>query len=256
MKQSVISIFLIILLVAFIVIVLITGMMKTDVSSVCQLFLNVEFLDAVFFSLKTSFIATVMAFFIGVPSGFFLARNKGCISGIIDTIFDIPVVVPPLVVGVLLLTFFNYPLMKEIYPMVFTLSGAVIAQFFVAVPLTVKSAKTAFELVPEKYEMIAMTLGSKPFKSFYDTTFKIALPGIVSGVILTWLRCMGEFGATLMVGGGIPFETENIPINIYLNMAGGDIKSGIAASVVSIIIAFISVILVKIILNLKYRRNA
>ena len=245
MKHSFLTKLLICILFIFILAVLVVGIMKTNCSSVYALFQNREFIDAVWFSLKTSLIATFLSFVIGVPSGFFLARNRGIFSGLLDAVFDIPMVVPPLVVGVFLLTFFNVPIIKQLYPFIFTTAGAVTAQFFVAVPLTIKSSKSAFELVPPVYEVVAMTLGSRPFKSFYDTTFKIAFPGILSGLILTWLRCMGEFGATLMVGGGIPFKTENIPINIYLNMTGGDFSAGIAASVVAIAIAFICIIFVK-----------
>ena len=255
MKHSFFTKILISILFVFIIAVLAAGVMKTNCSSVYALFMNREFLDAVWFSLKTSLIATFLSFVIGVPSGFFLARNKGLFTGVLDAVFDIPMIVPPLVVGVFLLTFFNVPIIKQLYPFIFTTAGAVTAQFFVAVPLTIKSSKSAFELVPPVYEMVAMTLGSRPFKSFYDTTFKIAFPGILSGLILTWLRCMGEFGATLMVGGGIPFKTENIPINIYLNMTSGDFKAGIAASVVSIIIAFVCIVCIKIIFYLKNRRK-
>jgi molybdate transport system permease protein len=255
MKHSFLTKLLIYILFVFIIAVLGAGIMKTSCSSVYLLFQNIEFLDAIWFSLKTSLIATFLSFIVGVPSGLFLARNKGLFIGLLDAVFDIPMIVPPLVVGVFLLTFFNIPAIKQLYSFIFTMPGAVIAQFFVAVPLTIKSSKNAFELVSPAYEIVAMTLGSKPFKSFYDTTFKIAFSGILSGVILTWLRCMGEFGATLMVGGGIPFKTENVPINIYLNMTSGDFETGIAASVVSIVIAFICIILIKTILYLNQRRK-
>lgn len=88
--------------------------------------------------------------------------------------------------------------------------------------------------MPPVYERIAKTLGAGPFKSFYDTTFKIAFPAILAGLTLTWLRCMGEFGATLMVGGGIPGKTENIPVYICLNMSSGDFDKGMAARIIAI----------------------
>ncbi len=243
------------LLFIFIVLVLMAGILKTDTASLVELLNNDEFIAAVWFSLKTSLLATVLAFLVGVPAGFYLARTKSYFVVIIDAVFDIPMIVPPLVVGVFLLIFFNVPIIKNIYSFIFTLYGAVIAQFFVAVPLTIKSAKSAFELIPDTYEMVAMTLGSRPFKAFYNTTFKIAFPGILSGLILTWLRCMGEFGATLMVGGGIPLKTENIPINIYLNMSGGDFKLGVAASIFAISIALVCIIFLKLIYFLAKRRK-
>jgi molybdate transport system permease protein len=204
------------------------------------------FQRAIVFSLQTSLSATMLAFVVGLPAGFYLARNKGITARLLDALLDIPVVIPPLIVGVILLSVFNLPLLKKVYDFVFTAPGAVVAQFFVAVPFTVKSAKAGFDLVPPVYERIAMTLGAGPFKSFYDTTFKMAFPAILGGLTLTWLRCMGEFGATLMVGGGIPGKTENIPVYIYISMSSGDFEKGMAASILAIVFSFASILVVKL----------
>ena len=159
MKHSIFTKLISSILFVFIVVVLVVGVMKISNLSIFTLFHNIEFVDAVWFSLKTSLIATFLFFVIGVPSGFFLARNNIFFSGLLDAVFDIPVVVPPLVVGVFLLTFFNSPLIKQIYPLIFTTAGAVTAQFFVAVSLTIKSSKSAFGLISPVYEIVAMTLG-------------------------------------------------------------------------------------------------
>ncbi|MCP4750196.1 MAG: ABC transporter permease subunit [Proteobacteria bacterium] len=254
MKISSISRVVVVLLALFFIGVLITGVLSISAGSVADLFRDQGFLTAVLFSLKTSLVATVFAFVTGVPAGFFLARNRGRISRLLDVLFDIPIVIPPLIVGVLLLTFFNLPFVKSFYSFIFTMAGAVVAQFFVAVPFTVKSAKSAFELVPPVYERIAMTLGARPFRSFYDTTFKIAFPGILSGLILTWLRCVGEFGATLMVGGGIPGKTENIPVNVYLHITSGDFDKGITASITAVVLSLLCIVVINA-LFLRKRRT-
>lgn len=237
-------------LLILILAVIFVSFFNTAPEDIEKLLINKEFISSVFFSLKTSFLATCLAFIFGMPTGLYLARTKNLFSGVMDIVVDIPMVLPPLIVGVMLITFFKSSGLEALYSFIFTASGAVAAQFFVALPLIVKSSKSSFELVSQRYETIAMTLGSKPFKAFYDTTFKIAFPGIMSGVILTWLRCMGEFGATLLIGGGIPYKTENIPINIYINMSSGDFGMGMAASVLSIVIIVIFVVVIKI-LTLK-----
>ncbi len=244
MKISSISRIIVFVLACFFVVVMVSGIIGLESDAVFDLFSDRGFLLAVAFSLKTSLAATALAFVVGVPSGFFLARNKSGLSKILDVLFDIPIVIPPLIVGVLLLSFFNISVVKSVYSFVFTAIGAVVAQFFVAVPFTIKSSKNAFGLVSPVYERIAMTLGAKPLKSFYDTTFKIAFPGVLSGLILTWLRCLGEFGATLMIGGGIPGKTENIPINVYLHMISGDYEKGISASVMTIVLSLICIIVI------------
>lgn len=237
-------------LLILILAVIFVSFFNTDSKDIEKLLTNKEFISSVFFSLKTSFLATFLAFIFGMPTGLYLARTKNIFSGIMDIVVDIPMVLPPLIVGVMLITFFKSSGLEDFYSFIFTASGAVAAQFFVALPLIIKSSKSSFELVSQTYETIAMTLGSKPCKAFYDTTFKIAFPGIMSGIILTWLRCMGEFGATLLIGGGIPYKTENIPINIYINMSSGDFGMGMAASVLSITIIVIFVVAIKI-LTLK-----
>jgi molybdate transport system permease protein len=251
MKISNISRVVAIILAVFFIAVLIAGIWRIEFQSIGALLADQGFLYSVGFSLKTSLLATILAFITGVPTGFFLARNKGSISQFLDVVFDIPIVVPPLIVGVLLITFFNLAFVHDFYRFIFTTSGAVIAQFFVAVPFTIKSSKSAFELIPPIYERIAMTLGAKAFRSFYDTTFKIAFPGILSGVLLTWLRCLGEFGATLMVGGGIPGKTENIPINVYLSISSGEFEKGLSASVITIILVFVCILVI----NAVFLRN-
>ena len=251
MKISSISRILAIILAVFLIAVLFSGIWRMGTHSLEILLTDQGFITAVLFSLKTSLIATFFAFVIGIPSGYFLARSKGVVSKILDVVFDIPIVIPPLIVGVLLIAFFNTVMMKGVYEFIFTVAGAVIAQFFVAVPFTIKSSKGAFELVPPIYERIAMTLGAGSFRSFYDTTFKMAFPGIFSGLLLTWLRCLGEFGATLMVGGGIPGKTENIPINVYLSISSGEFEKGLSASIITVLLVFACIITI----NTFFLRN-
>ncbi|HBM17075.1 MAG TPA: molybdenum ABC transporter permease [Lentisphaeria bacterium] len=234
-----------IILLFIILAVIAVSFYNIKMEDVSKLLKNKEFLYSVLFSLQTSFFATLFAFVFGFPSGLYLARNRSALSDIVDVIVDIPMVLPPLIVGVLLITFLKSTYIENIYTFIFTPSGAVAAQFIVALPLIIKASKSSFELVPQIYETIAMTLGSKPCKAFYDTTFKIAFRGIMSGVVLAWLRCMGEFGATLLIGGGIPYKTENIPINIYINISSGDFSMGMAASVLSIGIVIIFVVIIK-----------
>jgi molybdate transport system permease protein len=231
-----------------------TGLFHIRLDDVRAVLAAPTFFAAICFSLKTALAATVLSFIFGIPTGFYLARKKSRFSRLLDVLFDIPIIIPPLIVGVLLLTFFNLPAVSRFHSFIFTTCGAITAQFFVAAPFTIKSARNAFELVPPVYERIAMTLGANPLVSFFDTTFRIAFPGIFSGLILTWLRCMGEFGATLMVGGGIRGKTENLPIHVYLHMSSGDFNLGITVSMLTIILAVGCVLMVNMVfLKSRYR---
>ncbi len=200
-----------------------------------------RFLDALIFGFETSIIATFLSSLFGIPSGYYLARNNGFFIKFLDSIFDIPLIIPPLIIGAMLLIFFN----KVLPDFIFTIKGAVIAQFFISFPYVLKSAKNSFELVTDIYENIAMTLGANPFRSFFDTTFKISFGSILSGIILSWIRSFGEFGATLIVGGGISKKTENIPIYIYQTISEGQFEKGLSASILIIFVGLIFLFMIK-----------
>ncbi len=246
MKLTRVSLVFSLILSIFVLSIIVYGFMRISPKYIFELFNDREFLDAVLFGLKTPTMATLISAIFGIPSGFFLARSETIAAKVLDAFFDVPIIIPPLVVGALLLNFFNAPAVKAFYSFIFTAAGATIAQFFIAFPFTVKASKSAFELIPPIYERIAMTLGASNFRSFYDTTFKLTVGGILSRLMLTWLRSLGEFGATLMVGGGIAYKTANIPINIYLKMTEGDFNKGLAASILVVVISFLSVIIVKV----------
>jgi len=200
-----------------------------------------RFYKALIFGLETSIIATTISVIFGVPSGYYLARSRGLLVRFLDSIFDIPLIIPPLIVGAMLLIFFN----KIIPEFIFTIKGAIVAQFFISFPYILKASKSSFELVPEIYEQIALTLGAKPIRSFWDTTFKLSFGGILTGTILSWIRSFGEFGATLLVGGGISNKTENIPIFIYQTILEGNFEKGLSASIMIIFIGLIFLFMVK-----------
>lgn len=251
MKLTKLSILPTVILIAFVLSVLIWGFSSVSPSDFFYLFKDKEFLSAAIFGLETSLVALLFSSLLGIPAGFLLARSSGILSKVSGVLLDLPIVIPPLVVGVLLLNVFNSPFISYVYSFVFTFLGAAIAQFFVAFPFAVKSSKSAFELIPPVYERIAMTLGAGYFKSFFDTTFRLAFENMVSGLVLSWLRSLGEFGATLIVGGGIAYKTENIPINIYLKITEGNFKEGLAASLFVIIVVFICVLSVRFLIKGK-----
>jgi len=243
-----ISIFLFLFTITILILI---PILKIKISDILSLFSNKRFINAIVFGLKTSLIATFLSGVLGIPTGYFLARNKKFFSKIIETVFDIPIIVPPLIIGVFFLILFNTNFVKSFYNFIFTIYGAIIVQFFISFPYTLKAAKSTFEIIPEKYEQIAMTLGASPFRSFFDTTFKLSINGIISGIILSWIRSFGEFGGTLIVGGGIINKTENIPIYIYMTISQGEFYKGISASFVVILLSIIFLVIIKSILTTK-----
>lgn len=199
--------------------------------------------EPVILSLKVASIATFVAFFLGIFFAWLLTKRNVPGKNIWETILILPLVLPPSIVGYLLLKVFGkrgligaFLLDTFGVQVVFTWIACVIAAVVVAFPLMYQNAKGAFQSVDQNYELAARTLGSGPFKVFRTVTFPQAIPGVLSGVILTFARAMGEFGATLMLAGNIPGRTQTIPTSIYYAVSTG--KDDQAAWLVAVMVLF------------------
>ena len=185
-------------------------------------------LEPVILSLKVASIATVFAFILGILFAYFLTKKRIPGKSVWETLIIIPMVIPPSIVGYLLLKVFGkrgpigaFLLDTFGIQIVFTWVACVIAACVVALPLMYQNAKAAFQSVDETYELAAHTLGSGEWKTFWTVLFPLARPGIISGITLTFARAMGEFGATLMLAGNIEGQTQTIPTAIYYAVATG-----------------------------------
>ncbi|WP_188455421.1 molybdate ABC transporter permease subunit [Virgibacillus oceani] len=180
-------------------------------------------------SLKIAGIATCIVLVFGTLFARLLARNQFPGKRIIESILMLPLVLPPTVVGFGLLYLFgnNGPigsiLMQAFdFQIVFTWIGAVIAATVVAFPLMYQSASAAFQNYDRNIENAALTMGASKFRVFWTISFPLAWPGLLAGLVLTFARALGEFGATLMIAGYIPNKTETIPLAIYFAVETGN----------------------------------
>ena len=199
--------------------------------------------EPVILSLKVAAIATVIAFFLVVFFAYLLTKKDIPGKNIWETVLILPLILPPSIVGYLLLKVFGkrgpigaFLLDTFGIQVVFTWIACVIAASVVALPLMYQNAKGAFQSVDETYEMAAKTLGSRPFKVFRTITIPLSAPGIISGIVLTFARALGEFGATLMLAGNIPGKTQTIPTSIYYAVVTG--KDEQATTLVFIMVLF------------------
>lgn len=178
-------------------------------------------------SLKTALLATLITFFIGILAAYWMLNYRGRWKSLIEGAFVFPLILPPTVVGFLLLLLFgkNGPIGQLLLPLnfsvVFTWHGAVIAATVVAFPLMYKTALGSFEQIDANLLRVARTLGASEWTIFWRITIPLALPGIVAGTILAFARALGEFGATLMIAGNIPGQTQTIPMAIYFAVEAG-----------------------------------
>jgi len=180
-------------------------------------------------SIEVAIVSGIFVFILGLFFGKIMAvrRFKGKV--LIDTIFLLPLVLPPTVVGFLLIIIFgnNSPVGRWIewmfqQPVMFTWWAAVIAATVVAFPLMYQSARTGFEAIDLDIENAARVDGANEFKVFLFVSIPLALKSIISGAVLSFARALGEFGATLMFAGNIPDKTQTIPTAIYVAIDSGN----------------------------------
>lgn len=193
-------------------------------------------------SLRVAVIALVVVACSAIPLARILARNEFYGKDILEAAITLPLVLPPSVIGygLLMLIGKNGLLGKLLAEagllLIFTWWAAVLASTVVAFPLLYQSAKGAFKSVDLNYEMAARTLGAGELRIFFTVTLPLAWPGIIAGLVLSFARALGEFGATLMVAGNIPGQTQTIPLAIYFAVDAGDNVT--ARTLVAIITVF------------------
>lgn len=186
--------------------------------------------------------AVIVVGCIGVPVARLMAKQEFPGKDVVEALITLPLVLPPSVIGYGLLRLIgNKGLLGNALSsmgvsIIFTWWAVVLAATVVSFPLMYQSAKAAFKSVDLNYEKAARTLGASEAKIFFTITLPLAWPGLVAGLVLSFARAIGEFGATLMVAGNIPGQTQTIPLAIYFAVEAGD--DATAQTLVAIVTIF------------------
>jgi molybdate transport system permease protein len=197
-------------------------------------------LSPIWISLATSLTATAITFVVGIAAAAWRERRSGPMFALLDGIFLLPLVLPPTVVGFLLLLLFgrNGPfgriLLKLGTTIVFSWPATVIAAAVVSFPLMYVTARAALAQVDPELMNAARTLGASEWRAFRRVAMPLAAPGILAGMILSFARAFGEFGATLMIAGDIPGRTETIPLAIYFAVESNEMSRAIFWSLIDV----------------------
>ncbi len=205
-------------------------------------------LSPLWISLKTASLATIIAFLVGIIAAYWILNYQGKGKSIIESIFVAPLILPPTVVGFLLLLLLGKkgPIGQLLAPfdinIVFTWYAGVIAATVVAFPLMYKTALGAFQQIDSNLLRVARTLGASELKVFWLIALPLALPGILAGIVLTFCRALGEFGATLMIAGNIPGETQTIPMAIYFAVEAGAMNEAWVWVLIILAVSFSAII--------------
>ncbi len=201
-------------------------------------------------SLLTTSVSLVVVVGLGTPLAWTLARSRGRVARALETLAQLPIVIPPAVAGVALLLAFGRRglLAGWLYPrgwsVAFTTAAVVLAEVFVSAPFFVQAATSAFRRIDEKLVVVARSLGASPLRVFWRVAMPLAAPGLVAGAAMSWARSLGEFGATLMFAGNLQGETQTLPLAIYTALES-DGRAAEALSVVLVVVAFLLLMLVR-----------
>ena len=199
-------------------------------------------------SLLVVFCATIIVGVLGLALAFLLAKREFRGKELLDAVLTMPLVLPPTVTGYYLIILLGRRglLGSYIYDLtgwtfVFTWQGAVAAAVVVSLPLMIRASRASIESVNPNYEIASYTLGKSELETFFRITLPLARRGIFAGLILSFARALGEFGATLMIAGNIPGKTQTMPLAIYEAVASGDDKQ---AQILALILTTISILAV------------
>ncbi|MCL9776320.1 molybdate ABC transporter permease subunit [Vibrio methylphosphonaticus] len=205
-------------------------------------------LQALWLSLKVASVAIIWLIPIGIFLAWILSKKTFVGKSLLDSLIHLPLVLPPVVVGYLLLISmgrqgFLGQLLFQWFGISFSFSwkGAVLACIVVALPLMVRSIRLSMDSIDHKLEQAARTLGASPFRVFYTITLPLIIPGVISGTMLAFARSLGEFGATISFVSNIPGETQTIPLAMYnfLETPGAE-SAAMRLCVISIVISLAS----------------
>lgn len=201
-------------------------------------------LAAIFISLKVALLSTFITSILGILLARFRLKIDKRLASIIDTGISMLMVLPPSLIGYILLRLIgnNGPIGKLLISVgsdgiVFTWIACVIASSVVSFPLMYQNAKGAFLSIDERILNAGRSMGASEFKIFIKITLPLASTGLVSGIILSFARSLGEFGATMMVAGNIAGKTQTIPLALYYAVERGDTKT---ANILMLVVVFIS----------------
>jgi len=206
--------------------------------------------SALYLSLFTSLISLSIVVIVGTPFAYIHCRNRYPGKVIVDTLIDLPLVLPPAVAGLALLVLYGRVGLIGRYlnmfgiTLAFTTVAVIMAQIFVASPFYLRQAKSLFEQLDPAYEQTARTLGASPARVFATITIPLTTGGLVSGAVMTFGRALGEFGATIMFAGNLPGVTQTMPLAVYVGLEG-NFNIGVTISILLVLISFAIMIAVR-----------
>lgn len=207
---------------------------------------------AMVLSITSSLISLVVVVLIGTPIAWVLARFRFPGRNVVDALIDLPVILPPAVAGIALLSAFGRrgilaePMERLGINIAFSTTAVIIAQVFVSAPFFIRTARAGFSRIDITIEEAAADLGASPFHVFLHVTLPLCRASLLAGAVLAWARALGEFGATIMFAGNRQGVTQTMPLAIYERFGAGDLPTALMLSVILLAVSVVFLVLVRL----------
>jgi molybdate transport system permease protein len=198
-----------------------------------------ELIESVRLSVATATVTALLAALLGIPTAYALSRFRFPGAVVVDTVVDLLIVIPPLIVGLTLVAVFGQTetgkWLNDTIGFLYTPQGIVVAQFAVASALAVRVFKAAFDQVNPRFEQVARSLGASPLYAFFRITLPLAKNGLLAGLVLAWARAIGEFAPVLVVAGTDVGKV--LPVQAFLNMSAGNVELAFVVTTLMMLIS-------------------
>ena len=204
---------------------------------------NIQY--AVYLSLISCTISTILSLWVAVPLGYLLSRHQFRGRNLLDAVLDIPIVLPPLVVGLSLLILFQYLPEFLRANVVYRLPAVILGQFVVACAFAVRTMRATFDQIDARREHVALTLGCNRVEAFGWVIFPEIRPGLLTAATLAWSRSLGEFGPLLVFAGATRGKTEVLSTSVFLELSIGNLKGAVAVSFIMIAAAIVVLVITR-----------
>ena len=202
---------------------------------------------AIALSLLSCSITTILSLWVAVTIGYVMSRFEFRGKTLVDAILDIPIVLPPLVIGLSLLILFKFaPFRWTSDWVVYEIPSIILAQFMVACAFAVRTMRTAFDQIPTRQERVALTLGCSRGQAFWLVVLPRARRGMIAAATLAWARSLGEFGPILVFAGSTRLRTEVLPTTVYLELQAGNLKAALAVSLIMVVAAVVVLVVARL----------
>lgn len=209
---------------------------------------STEIRHATLLSLISCTAAAGFALLLAVPVGYFMSRKSFPCKAWLDAALDIPIILPPLVVGLCLLIFFQTfagKLIEKAIPFTYTVAGVVLAQFVVAASFAIRTMRGTFDHLSARPEDVALTLGCTRFQALWHVALPAARRGMVAAFCIAWARSLGEFGPILVFAGATRMKTEVLPTTVWLELSVGNLEAAVSVSLLMVLMAIVVLVIVR-----------